>query len=426
MPEENGGKNFGLWLNRITEIAGLRAEGQMQQILAAQALDCLTLAEENRDYREAFVAILNDASTTCGDRVALSFLELEIMHNIVVAKKDPQKLAHHLVRGRWMRNELTERASEKMRTLPAYDDVEVYLAYLTQLRDELNFAASQSTMLYRACSAVTDTDLSRAKDVIHAQLEGDRRYKVLCKYSEWQEVLCEQFPELRKMKEEEEKEPAEVVAYMVQKTKEWLSPFVLSIEDGKRQIEDCQSLQEAIDLAQNVLDNWDMLLGKAVDDKKQEYYDALFDHITAKVARLLGRTSATAEALAFAADEKYQQHPQIREFVNQLKEISKANAAPAAASRPRLRRGTHHVERSLTEDEQRALAEITTNWKDLLTKAREEKSPEAIDALRKALTAQDRRTASLISSYLHEIRDRILDELKPLEAEVARPTPHRS
>lgn len=74
------------------------------------------MQKTTKNKGEFFFGLIRDAATTCGDRTALSFLELEILQNIAVAEEGID-LAHQLIRGRWMHDQLSDCARAKIKHL---------------------------------------------------------------------------------------------------------------------------------------------------------------------------------------------------------------------------------------------------------------------------------------------------------------------
>lgn len=185
------------WLSRLSTIGNLRRAGESEKEFAQKVLSFVNQANQDEKFREVFLGILNGASDTCGDRVALSLLHIGMAYQqATMDLSDPKKVADFLKRGPGALDILEKIARDKVLTLPMVDEIEVYLAYPVQLRETLNLPIDVDKMLYFACSSVTAQDLEGAKQEVQSFLDDEEAsLKFLIKQNIWVETLQKAYPE---------------------------------------------------------------------------------------------------------------------------------------------------------------------------------------------------------------------------------------
>ena len=163
------------WLSRLSYTADYKKGGEKQKAFARKVLGYMQLAEENPQYREAFFLTIEDASETCGDRVALSILKLGIAFKLMIMdKKNLDALSAFLIKTVWPVQMLEVIARNKVPTLPFFDEIEVYLAYPVQLKQTLGLEIDVEEMLYFTCSALKEQDLDEAAEFVREKAGGSR------------------------------------------------------------------------------------------------------------------------------------------------------------------------------------------------------------------------------------------------------------
>lgn len=195
------------WLNRISEVPEFSSEAN-KQILAKKVLGILEEASINPSFREVFYGIIMEASETCGDRVALSILHLDIQHRLEnMDLSDMPKLASFLSNGVWTLDLLEKCARNKVETLEGVDEIETYLAYPIYLKEALDIPIVQENMLYFRCSGVTEEDLQEAKNfVLEHRNNEEKQLEFLLSQKKWIEALRINYPEIMKQIETEREE----------------------------------------------------------------------------------------------------------------------------------------------------------------------------------------------------------------------------
>jgi E3 ubiquitin-protein ligase SspH2 len=177
------------WLSRLSYMKDTQREGETG--LFKVILSHLDLAESNEEFRSAFFSVIDDAAATCGDRMALSVLHLGIAHKRQsIDKSDLKGLAHFIIHGQWMLEQLERIAREKVTTLSFVDEIEVFLAYPVKLKVRLDLPIDVNEMLYFGCSQVTVDDLNNAETCIKDMREGpDADANILVQREDWIKAL---------------------------------------------------------------------------------------------------------------------------------------------------------------------------------------------------------------------------------------------
>lgn len=183
------------WLNRISELPEFDSATN-KQLIAQKILAILEEASINSSFKNIFYQIIDDASQTCGDRVALSLLYLDVHHRLEsMDLTDMQALARFLENGVWTLDLLEECAREKVSTLAGVDEIETYLAYPIHLKEDLDIPIVQEAMLYFRCSGVTEEDLEYAKNfVLEQRNDKGKRLEFLITQEKWLEALRINYP----------------------------------------------------------------------------------------------------------------------------------------------------------------------------------------------------------------------------------------
>ncbi len=182
-------ENVRAWLSRLSAIGDYKTKRQQ---LAPVIYEAIVHAEADEGFRQIFLNCIEGAAETCGDRMALSLLYMDLQHEIAKALKaqDLKRLAYLLGHGSWALSELEKIAGNKARSLHFVDEVEVYLAYPVMLKERLQLPIVIDTMLYFRCSSVTEADLQAAEEVIRGGLSNlDTYCDTLAKELTWHKAL---------------------------------------------------------------------------------------------------------------------------------------------------------------------------------------------------------------------------------------------
>ena len=220
--EGNHKENLNMWLNRLSDTADYKKGGEFQKAFASKVLSYLQAAEDNEQFRGVFFGVIDEAATTCGDRVALSILHVSTAYKIAtIDTKNIKGLADLLINEVWPMQMLEQIARDKVNTLRFYDEIEIYLGYPILLRERLKMPIDVEGMLYddfvRRTGALTQKDLDEAaKHVQEQQNDDEKKCRFLIGQDKWIESLranySEKFVEIDKeIAAEEDKEDCDYI-----------------------------------------------------------------------------------------------------------------------------------------------------------------------------------------------------------------------
>lgn len=181
------------WLSRLSRVSDYsRANANTRRAFITNIITYLEEANRNPEFQNIFNQIIYDASATCGDRVALSVLHLDIAYQLEnIDLSNMRELSQFLLRGCLAMELLEECARQKVQSmLSEVDELEVYLGYPIALKQELNLPISQETMLYFRCSLLTREDLAIANDFVMSHLnDHDACLTFLIRHDTWKRAL---------------------------------------------------------------------------------------------------------------------------------------------------------------------------------------------------------------------------------------------
>lgn len=178
------------WLRRLGHVSEFRTDSNKKAI-ATTILSFLEKADQDPSFRDVFLNVIAESSRTCGDRMALSILKLDIYNQLEKADlTNTNQLYKLLLRGVYAIDLLEECARKKIEEQKASDDIETYLAYPIKLKEDLNLPFTQTTMRYFECSQVTDSDLTSAKNIVLEKLSNNKDcISFVVKQEKWKKSL---------------------------------------------------------------------------------------------------------------------------------------------------------------------------------------------------------------------------------------------
>ncbi|MFA5878922.1 MAG: NEL-type E3 ubiquitin ligase domain-containing protein [Candidatus Margulisiibacteriota bacterium] len=162
-------QNFRTFLLRLGDTADGK-DSQKSQIIRQTVLNIINLMEQNKEFRERCLVLATESVATCGDRIALGFVNMQIQYQIygelLSGEITPQKL--FLAGERLSRVDcLYHLAKEKVaHSTGVIDEIEVYLGLLTALNPRLKLGLNITNMLYRACSGLRSKDYEDAEEKV--------------------------------------------------------------------------------------------------------------------------------------------------------------------------------------------------------------------------------------------------------------------
>jgi len=187
-------ENLHMWLSKLSFIGDYKTK---RKELSQLIYQLLMKAETKAEFRETFWNCINEAIDTCGDRMALYLIHLDVNFQIVeaVEHNDLKRLAYLLGHGSWALRQLEEIAQNKVKTLHFVDEIEVYLAYPIKLKAVLNMPFQIESMLYFACSSLKVEDLKMAEEIVKGKLSDRDAYcAFLSEDQTWQKALKKSQP----------------------------------------------------------------------------------------------------------------------------------------------------------------------------------------------------------------------------------------
>ncbi len=189
------------WLSRLFYTLGSQDTKGLLKELVRKIVDYLQEANDNPTFRETFLKIIEEASSSCGDRVILSVLDLGIALRLRQIT-DIAELKRFLIGTIWPLEMLAQRARTKIRSLyPALnpedvEEIEIYLGYRIKLQERLNLGIAAHEMLYYPCSRLTDEDLNLAADYVENQQKNQDAVRTfLSSREDWKNALETQYPD---------------------------------------------------------------------------------------------------------------------------------------------------------------------------------------------------------------------------------------
>lgn len=185
--EENT-KPFSAFIDRLHDTCSAKKDPMFKQHIA----QWLSRLADSSELREASFIVAEGATTSCEDRVALTWNDMhkvELIHNIEGGQYD-DNLPQFVAAGRQMfrLEQLEQIAREKVNTLRFVDEIEVYLGFQTQLRIPLELVGTTKEMRFFGISGITEYDLSEAE--IRVKTAENRQFpEWLAQWSPWQKLV---------------------------------------------------------------------------------------------------------------------------------------------------------------------------------------------------------------------------------------------
>jgi hypothetical protein len=178
------------WLSRLSDVHDCGNQ-ELRRECAGKVLEYLQRAQDDPLFRETFFAFIDEAATSCGDRMALSIAALGMQYRLATANVYDGKALAHLLRGVWCLNALQEIARIKVGTMPLVDEIEVYLIYPVALREALDLPIDVQGMSFARCAYVTPQEIESAELKVRAKLEDkDALCDFLATQPEWLKALA--------------------------------------------------------------------------------------------------------------------------------------------------------------------------------------------------------------------------------------------
>jgi E3 ubiquitin-protein ligase SspH2 len=173
-------------------------EPTLREAFHAAVATWLDRLAHDAELRADTFAFAEEAGTTCADRAALSFLQmtrLRAVHDVTAGRYDQAPVALLGVARSILRQEALERlAEERVTARPTDEEIEVYLAFLTQRSERLQLSLELTEMTFPQLGEVTDQELDQAAAAVEAL--DDTLPHFLSNWEPWRSVLQRWDPEL--------------------------------------------------------------------------------------------------------------------------------------------------------------------------------------------------------------------------------------
>jgi E3 ubiquitin-protein ligase SspH2 len=159
----------------------------------------LSKVVQDKELRRLVLQIVQEATTSCEDRIALTYNNLTKLGEAhAVSRGDYDNRLDEVIergRGAFRLDALESIARKKAQTLRLVDEIEVYLAYQVHLREPLKLPTDIASMRYFKLSGVTPQDLKDAEQEVLARERAEFPRYFLVEWEPWQQVLGRLAPE---------------------------------------------------------------------------------------------------------------------------------------------------------------------------------------------------------------------------------------
>jgi hypothetical protein len=191
----------------------------------------------HQEFREKSMAIITEALLRCGDRVALSFGQIEVQWRFHCdpGAADSTKFANLLI-GAERQKLLRAFADRIIKVKDLGDDVEVYLYLEVRLKDALKLPVSTEGMLYPGMAGISDKDLLDAQNYALGETSTQEQVaRILASSELWQ----------NRIKQEYRKDFDEVLEACSAKITRTMEDQSLSGKERQSRIDEIEAFQKA-------------------------------------------------------------------------------------------------------------------------------------------------------------------------------------
>jgi Leucine-rich repeat (LRR) protein len=177
------------WFSRIQQIPYYTSNPTAAKGQIALFLNWLA-NEENQDHLDIAYTILSQATSTCGDRVALSVNELLLHVKLCQSQQLTPAELKELIMGSVKLAELYEIAQETSASQRLTDPIEVFLCYQIRLKEALNLPIETTSMLYEGLADLSEQDILTAKErIMHKISTPQQQAQCLMENAFWVKAI---------------------------------------------------------------------------------------------------------------------------------------------------------------------------------------------------------------------------------------------
>ena len=190
-----------IWLNKLTETSDVRRSRAVKDFIVTNVISYLQEANENPEFEQIFLTNIYEGAGSCGDRVSLSILRLDLAYQLHKADlSNLENLLHLLLNGTWTLHLLETCALEKMQNLRSRaEEIEVMLGFPIRLKNHLSIPTRIETMRYPSLSDLTFRDLQGAKNFVLSRRNNlDMANDFLFEQPQWIQALKHNYSETMK------------------------------------------------------------------------------------------------------------------------------------------------------------------------------------------------------------------------------------
>ncbi|MFN7093895.1 MAG: leucine-rich repeat protein, partial [Burkholderiales bacterium] len=168
---------FNGFLNKINKMADTQKNPARKAIVYSNLTKIIIAMEQNPELREICFNLARESTQTCGDRVALGFIQMQIQAKLY---KPNASLSELFTQQKILcaLDIIFNLARNKVNSSSGIiDEVEVYLTYVKNLKDYLQVEITD--ILYEALSDVTQDDIENTRKCLNETLTDDYIYEAL-------------------------------------------------------------------------------------------------------------------------------------------------------------------------------------------------------------------------------------------------------
>ena len=178
------------YLGRLTSTADYQNLAT-RPVLAQRVMAVTALLTGSDWIRDEAMDHIHHALTSCDDRIILALDDLDTMQLLDSAERkafegnadELRELGLQMMR----LDEVKRIARDHMKTLRWVDEIEVELAFLIGVRQQLALPGSTQHMIFRGCANVSDQDIATAVHQVNTHCSDDNLQTYLAQWAPWQQ-----------------------------------------------------------------------------------------------------------------------------------------------------------------------------------------------------------------------------------------------
>ena len=178
------------YLGRLTNTADYQNQAT-RPVLAQRVMAVTALLTGSDRIRDEAMDHIHHALTSCDDRIILALDDLDTMQLLDSAERkafesnadELRELGLQMMR----LDEVKRIARDHMKTLSWVDEIEVELAFLIGVRQQLALPGSTQHMIFRGCANVSDQDIATAVHQVNTHCSDDNLQTYLAQWAPWQQ-----------------------------------------------------------------------------------------------------------------------------------------------------------------------------------------------------------------------------------------------